>query len=79
MHIAAIEDKANLISVLLQSGADPNLGDSGLNNSRFSCRHDLPVNMLACIRPRFDAIFCMRKCYIGVLRGIREQKRTRRI
>ena len=34
MHIAAIEDKANLISVLLQSGADPNIGDSGLNNSR---------------------------------------------
>ena len=36
LHIAATEDKAALISVLLQGGADPDLGDVELNNGKYS-------------------------------------------
>ncbi len=34
LHVAGIEDKSALISVLLQSGADPDLADLEQNNGK---------------------------------------------
>ena len=34
LHVAAIEDKAAILEVLLQNGADPDLVDSNLNNGK---------------------------------------------
>lgn len=42
LHIAAIEDKANVLEVLLENGANPDLVDSNLNNGEFVCYKCFP-------------------------------------
>lgn len=42
LHIAAMEDKANILEVLLQNGANPDLVDSNLNNGEFVCYESSP-------------------------------------